>query len=262
MNRDLRLFPILWALAGAAAGLVTAMWTVSSVYRQVYIEDGLEFTFLGGFVGYCLGYGVSLVCARRPRLVPLSTFVSVGLLTSGIGAIWGWDIWTGRPSNNSAGNWTLVGGLIGLVWGLLLVTVHLLAPWRQLPAVAQDNKEPCEEIADMDSGKKLPWEAPGVIHRDCLPHRGPFLQSLAVTSAVLGTLTFCLFPLALIGIPLGISVWVMARRDLRGMAAGRMDPEGERQTLSARDSAFSGFVMALAIGLLYGIIALLFSLFG
>ncbi len=97
-----------------------------------------------------------------------------------------------------------------------------------------------------------PWELPGQFRRDCAPHRAGLLGALANTSALVGTLSlvppFALAcaPLgALLGLPLGLTAWVLARRDLAEMRAGRTDPSGEAGTEAARKLALLGVVTGL-----------------
>jgi hypothetical protein len=91
-----------------------------------------------------------------------------------------------------------------------------------------------------------PWEQPGGFRRDCLPHRGRLLgvvSTAAAVCAVLGCIVGFTAPLAVV---LGVGVWVVARRDLREMGAGRMDPAGREATEVARETG----VWSLALTLL------------
>lgn len=74
-----------------------------------------------------------------------------------------------------------------------------------------------------------PWEVPGAVRRDCLPHRGALLHVLATIALVAGVFSLsCLgFP-GLLGLGLGGYVWRSARRELNDIDAGIVDPEGER----------------------------------
>src|SRR5690349_19276075 len=72
-----------------------------------------------------------------------------------------------------------------------------------------------------------PWEQGGAQRRDVEPHRGGVLEGLGVTS------------------PLGVAVWVLARRDLRKMDAGTMDQGGRRATAAGRDFGALGAALSL-----------------
>jgi hypothetical protein len=79
-----------------------------------------------------------------------------------------------------------------------------------------------------------PWEEPGQWRRDGVPHRGRLLNGLAVAAAVCAVLGWGLCLPAPVGFGLGVLVWLMARRDLRLMEAGLMDPAGRELTETAR----------------------------
>ena len=88
-----------------------------------------------------------------------------------------------------------------------------------------------------------PWEEPGAVRRDCLPHRGGILNFLGTVAMVAGAISICCVPLALIGLSLGIVVWRLAQRDLIDMEAGKMDPDGVSSTAIA---VTSGQVAAIS----------------
>lgn len=92
-----------------------------------------------------------------------------------------------------------------------------------------------------------PWERPGAVRRDCEPHRGGWLLALGCASMMLGMASVALAFPGLVGLPLGLAVCLLARRDLREMAAGRMDPAGMGRTERARGIAAVG-VVASALG--------------
>jgi hypothetical protein len=77
------------------------------------------------------------------------------------------------------------------------------------------------------------------VRRDAEPHRGGTIQVLGILS-LMGGVFYCLFP---IGLPLGIVAWVMARRDLRKMDAGVMDPNGRKKTRDGRVCGIVGTVL-------------------
>ena len=94
-----------------------------------------------------------------------------------------------------------------------------------------------------------PWERPGVARRDCIPHRGPLLRAMAFAGLIGGVFSPCLVGLpALVGLPLAIAAWLLARRDLSEMQAGLMDPAGQRYTGLARDAGAGGLLVN-ALGL-------------
>jgi hypothetical protein len=83
-----------------------------------------------------------------------------------------------------------------------------------------------------------PWEDPGTaVRRDCEPHRGGLILTMGIASVVgpsLGVLLFCcpyVAPFfAVAGLGLGITAWVMGRRDLKKIDSKVMDPGGRSQT--------------------------------
>jgi hypothetical protein len=79
-----------------------------------------------------------------------------------------------------------------------------------------------------------PWERPGAVRRDCEPHRGALLRVLksACGFSILGG--FLCAPVALVALGVGLTTWRLARRDLRAMRAGRMDPAGMPLAVEAR----------------------------
>src|SRR5262245_9378794 len=92
------------------------------------------------------------------------------------------------------------------------------------------------DIEEHEDGEDRPWEVPGQCRRDCAPHRAEFLSGLAKVSAFLAILSFLLVP-SFFALALAISVWCMARRDLRVMSSGLMDVAGFSKTAHAREIA-------------------------
>jgi hypothetical protein len=91
-----------------------------------------------------------------------------------------------------------------------------------------------------------PWERPGWFRLDVEPHRGAFLCRLGQMAflvwavALVGPETtryvipvVCL-PAGLGGLVLGLLTWWLARRDLKRMLRGSMDPAGATETTEAR----------------------------
>jgi hypothetical protein len=90
-----------------------------------------------------------------------------------------------------------------------------------------------------------PWEQPGAVRRDCEPDRGELLHWLGLLSLIAGALSFCMSWTAVVGIVLGMRVWMMSGLDLGKMARGEMDPAGFEKTLKARKHAVRGIVLSV-----------------
>ncbi len=111
-----------------------------------------------------------------------------------------------------------------------------------------------EEFEDEEPRHSLPTfvDVALPIRRDGEPHRGGLLLTLAVVSAVAGAISGCVLGLsALLSIPLGLVVWLLASRDLRRMTDGSVDPQGIRQTRHARSAAMAGVLFGALFGSLY-----------
>jgi hypothetical protein len=93
------------------------------------------------------------------------------------------------------------------------------------------------------------------VRRDGEPHRSRSLFWLGSASAVFGLFAAFFGITAIISVPLGAWVCVLASRDLNRMADGRVDPQGRDQTLNARKAAIAGIVFGV---LFAGIYILLF----
>jgi hypothetical protein len=99
--------------------------------------------------------------------------------------------------------------------------------------------------------EERPWERPGAVRRDVLPHRAEFLSKLAVVAVVLA---FCTWLGGIAGpfcLALSITAWVMATRDLTRMRQGLMDPEGRKMTILARNRAIAATIVALLLMLVW-----------
>jgi hypothetical protein len=94
-----------------------------------------------------------------------------------------------------------------------------------------------------------PWERPGTVRRDVEPHRDRLLRLLGIASLVIPFAGLFLSPLIglVAGVSLGLTVWVLAGRDLAKMEAGLMDPDGRRETKSARRLGLAGVLVSLAV---------------
>jgi hypothetical protein len=105
---------------------------------------------------------------------------------------------------------------------------------------------------DLVEGAERPWEGPyrRPLRRDSEPHRGTLVLVLGLISLVIGALAMpallCCFPLAIlapVGLALGIPAWVMARRDLKLMDTGMMDPAGRGTTQGGQVCAIIGTIL-------------------
>ena len=62
--------------------------------------------------------------------------------------------------------------------------------------------------------------------RDSEPHRGSLILVLGIISLVFVFLSMCYGLGVLVGLPLGITAWVLGNGDLRKIKNNEMDPEG------------------------------------
>jgi predicted RNA-binding Zn-ribbon protein involved in translation (DUF1610 family) len=81
----------------------------------------------------------------------------------------------------------------------------------------------CKHCREYLDGDDRPWEGDyrDPVRRDCEPHRGTMVLIMGILGLVLGPI---------IGLGLGITAWMMGRRDLAKMRDGAMDPEGKGLT--------------------------------
>ena len=108
---------------------------------------------------------------------------------------------------------------------------------------------------EIDTPEERPWEQPGAFRLDCEPHRGPLLSWLGEVSVALGCLCTapCLFGIpGLIGLPLGLTTLMLARRDLARMNQGLVDPSGKGLTRRALRSGIWGLVLSTVLMLVWG----------
>jgi hypothetical protein len=109
------------------------------------------------------------------------------------------------------------------------------------------------EQRDVDAADEpRPWRLPGAVPRDCAPHRSEVLRLLGLSSLACGLLAFCLGATALLGLPLGLAAWVLARYDLPRMRDGLMDPAGWGDVLSARESGREGALLSAVYLVFWG----------
>ena len=108
-----------------------------------------------------------------------------------------------------------------------------------------------QEAEPLDCNDTLPpWERPGGVRRDCKPHHGELLQLLGATSLVFGAFAFCAVLPGLVGIVLGVTVYLLGNRELSQMEKGIIDPAGKGLAREARRFAVAGIVTSL-LGLLF-----------
>ena len=86
-----------------------------------------------------------------------------------------------------------------------------------------------EDRDDSDDDYRGPRRGPrdlGYRRRDSEPHRGVLVLVLGIVSLACVLLSFCYGLGAVIGIPLGITAWVLGHGDLRKIKNNEMDQEG------------------------------------
>lgn len=121
-----------------------------------------------------------------------------------------------------------------------------------------------------------PWEMPGNFRLDCEPHRGTLLRWMAnlglvfvlgalglvmavpvlyVVDESLSRFAFTLF-LWFVGAGelIGLATWWLARRELAGMCAGRIDPSGEWEVQFARDRGLATALQGLLVLLICALV--------
>jgi hypothetical protein len=80
---------------------------------------------------------------------------------------------------------------------------------------------------------------------DFEPHRGQILLLFANISMVYGAVALCTFFPAVISLPLGLTVLVLAHRDDKRIYAGQMDPEGRDYLAMASIRAYYGIFLSV-----------------
>ncbi len=91
-----------------------------------------------------------------------------------------------------------------------------------------------------------PWELRNESRRDCGPHRAGFLWWMARISLIVGSLSFLCPLFGLLGLPIGLVIRRLARRDLDAIFAGEMDHRGRERTEKAwYDSQVGAFLNLL-----------------
>jgi hypothetical protein len=107
-----------------------------------------------------------------------------------------------------------------------------------------------------DDDEEPPWQRRGAMRLDCEPHRGGLVRLLGTASLVLGVLALCGGVTGLVGLPMGVVAWKMAREDLAKMRAGLMDWHGEPKTRQGGDMAVFGVLLSLLFVGIYALLAL------
>jgi hypothetical protein len=74
------------------------------------------------------------------------------------------------------------------------------------------------------------------------------ISSLGTSAVVCGALALFFGVSSLIGLPLGITAWLLGNSDLERMRTGAMDPEGLSATRNGRDLAIMGTVLSGVFG--------------
>jgi DNA-directed RNA polymerase subunit RPC12/RpoP len=88
--------------------------------------------------------------------------------------------------------------------------------------------------------RPLDFDVSMPVRRDGEPDRGRLLLALGSASAIAGAGAVCFGYTAVISVPLGLTVWILASRDLKRMENGSVDPRGRGLTRRARTAAKSG----------------------
>lgn len=127
---------------------------------------------------------------------------------------------------------------------------------KQCGLVPDASMDPTPESAD-DADDVPPWEQPGAFRRDCEPHRAEMLGTMATASVVCalsGCFTWGIS--GIVGVGLAVAICILARRDLKEMAAGRTDPAGEVATRLARRRSLRAVLFCVGVWLLVGTVLL------
>lgn len=121
-------------------------------------------------------------------------------------------------------------------------------PAREWPHGEEHRRQNIMDAPDQQADLP-PWEQPDGFRRDYEPHRATALLRLAIVGIVLNFLGVVLvaFP-TIVGVPVCLTIWLLARQDLHKMEAGIMDPSGNYEVMRALEVAQFGVVVgALAV---------------
>ncbi|MHC4259487.1 MAG: CCC motif membrane protein [Planctomycetota bacterium] len=91
-------------------------------------------------------------------------------------------------------------------------------------------------------------EVQPVAQQPLTPHRGTAILVLGIVGLVVGLFgSSCCAIFGIAGCVCGIIAWVMANKDLKEMAAGRMDPTGRGTTQAGKICGIISVVLAIVI---------------
>jgi hypothetical protein len=89
-----------------------------------------------------------------------------------------------------------------------------------------------------------PWERPGGVRRDCLPHQGLLVLVLGNASFVCGVLALLLILPGLLGLVLGIGASLLGTQQLGRINAGLVDPDGRQEVERGLSRSVWGMAMS------------------
>jgi hypothetical protein len=93
-----------------------------------------------------------------------------------------------------------------------------------------------------------PAESQPETQQPSAPHRGAAILVLGIVGLVVGLLgSFCCGIFGIAGCVCGIIAWVMANKDLKEMAAGRMDPSGRGLTQAGKICGIISIILAIVV---------------
>src|SRR5262245_18375415 len=108
-----------------------------------------------------------------------------------------------------------------------------------------------------DEANFRPWELPGEVRRDRVPHRSRFLLVLGIVALFLSIPTFPFVLPGLIRSALGAAVWHLANQDLHDSRRGLMDLDGEAATSDARMPAIAAVWIGGSLAVLTALVWLI-----
>jgi hypothetical protein len=112
----------------------------------------------------------------------------------------------------------------------------------------------CGEELEPERDYRRPLRLGRGLRRDSLPHRGRLVAALGTFSMVVGGLSLCLLGFgAVLAVPVGVAVWLMANHDLELMRSGEMDPAGRTQTENGRVAGIVGIVLGTLFAAFYAL---------
>jgi hypothetical protein len=137
------------------------------------------------------------------------------------------------------------------VYGLWLLTAPPRPPAPPDEPAAKDEPAPEGPLEDVIAAPEDEPPEPGVVRRDRERHRGKMLSLLGMIALCVGVMALPAGPLGVPGLVLGLLVRSAARRDLKKIEEGTMDPEGAQLTRAALSDATVGTWLSGA-GLIFG----------